>query len=975
MKTSFHPIIASLHLIRFIFLTTAAASTSDSPTYRLITPDGKRGCSWIGKKPIRKKAWCNEINNGQLVKEVCPEACDYQGDDTYHLITPGGKKNCSWVGQKQARKKKWCNEINNGQLVKEACPEACDYQGDDTYHLITPGGKKDCSWLGKKQARKETWCNEINNGKLVKEACPEACDGLSESDDDSNDESDDGTGGSGPCIDDNNYTFKVKGKAKRCGWINNKQKRDKWCNVRQNNSEIGTSCRMSCHECCADDPNFTFSTGKISRQCSWLKNPSRQYQWCDEVSNGFLVRDYCRNKCGECCTDDYCCMDNNAYTFLVSGVVRDCAWLKNQRQDRKDLNCDKCKNGEFVYEQCTRSCERCNSGDLEKPAITCEAPSSAPTHKPSSTPSDFPTSSPSSAPTSEPSLEPTSMPSSSPSSTPSVQPTSFPSSSPTLSPSSTPSVHPTSIPSSSPSEEPTSMPSSSPSSTPTRMPSSNPSSLPTSSPSDQPTSMPSSEPTTLPRSLRPKPNILLILADDLGIGDIQGYGNDGQVETPNIQKLVNRGTSFMRAHSTPLCAPSRYVLLSGNYQHRGRNDGGTWRLADHNQFKTAQISIAKLLSSESNYNTAVFGKWHMGGKIQPDGLFGSDFGKILSNQKHDFSQPVSQGAKSLGFNTSFITFGGIQDPPYAFFRDDLLVNDTFQYWDEGEYRMKEGLSKVLNPGEGSTSWDSTAYNMILVNETKRFLDDHMQLHKDDPFFAYVALGGVHIPHSPPDFFLNDYANPVAGKYPTAHMNMLLETDLVVGALVDDLEERGLAKDTIIIFVSDNGGLGIKYTNSSLYGHEPSGSLRGHKGEPYEGGHRVPLIMRYDEAITPGKKVESLVGINDIFATLADVVDVEVPKLSARDSMSFADLILKDIQTRKRREELGIWRLGKGSRSNALITPEYKLIHWPEKDSFELYNLIKDEREQKDLSSKKSYKKLIDDLFSKLGEIGPTRLLE
>jgi len=319
---------------------------------------------------------------------------------------------------------------------------------------------------------------------------------------------------------------------------------------------------------------------------------------------------------------------------------------------------------------------------------------------------------------------------------------------------------------------------------------------------------------------------------------------------PHMKHLANNGTTFFNAHSTPLCAPSRYVLLSGNYQHHGRLNGGVWKLGSYGQFKEKQMSIAEVLKTQGNYHTAVMGKWHLGGRIQPNGLQG-DHATMLSNKNHNFEIPIKQGAKSLRFDSSLISMSGIQGPPYSFFRNDYLNTNSIKDWKLGSYNMPFGKSKIIKPGEGDKNWDSTAYNMILVNETNLFLDRHMRKRPNDPFFAYVALGAAHIPHTPPNTFLN--GDPIANQYKTVHIDMLSVIDMTLGALTKGLEDRELLENTIIIFTSDNRGLSPIKTGSDKYNHHSSSKLRGYEGSPYEGGHRVPFIIRYDGVIPAGKK--------------------------------------------------------------------------------------------------------------------------
>jgi arylsulfatase A-like enzyme len=319
-----------------------------------------------------------------------------------------------------------------------------------------------------------------------------------------------------------------------------------------------------------------------------------------------------------------------------------------------------------------------------------------------------------------------------------------------------------------------------------------------------------------------RPNILLILADDVGTEDIPGYWGTNVAQMPNMQKLQAQGVTFFNAHSSPLCAPSRYMLLSGNYQHRGNKVPSTWNFSDGlNQFRANQKSIAHALKEGGGYHSAMLGKWHIGLKL-PQG--GGRFNRtnILSAAGLNWTLPVRQGPNDVGFDYSYFTSGGIQEAPYSFFRNGFLETDPSNvvFWPKGSYEMKHGLSAIRLDGEGDPDWDSTAYNMILVNETNAFLDYHMENRKDDPFFAYVALGSVHIPHSPPRQYLD--GSPVAGENLNLHLDMLFEMDKVIGSLVDSIEQRGLANETIIIFSSDNGGI-----NALSYAER---KLRGHKGK-------------------------------------------------------------------------------------------------------------------------------------------------
>ena len=211
--------------------------------------------------------------------------------------------------------------------------------------------------------------------------------------------------------------------------------------------------------------------------------------------------------------------------------------------------------------------------------------------------------------------------------------------------------------------------------------------------------------------------------------------------------------------------------------------------------------------------------------------------------------------------------------------------------------MKHGMSIIGRSGEGSDDWDSTAYNMILVNETEKFLDEHLENNSEKPFFTYVSLGSVHGPHSPPYEYID--GTPIAGQHETSHLDLLDELDKVVGSLVSMLDERKLTNNTIIIFTSDNGGSNADETSSEAVGHLSAGPLREGKATIYEGGTRIPMTFRWDKMIPKGETRSShFVGLNDIYATLCDLVGIRKPnRFQAVDSISFANYMLNNNNTR------------------------------------------------------------------------------
>ena len=491
------------------------------------------------------------------------------------------------------------------------------------------------------------------------------------------------------------------------------------------------------------------------------------------------------------------------------------------------------------------------------------------------------------------------------------------------------------------------------------------------------------------------PNFLVILADDLGTGDIPFYWNSSIVDMPNIRRLSEMGITFTDAHSTPVCAPSRYMFLSGNYPHRGVEANGVWNFkVGCNQFRPHQKSIAAVLKERGGYHTAMVGKWHLGGNLPTKNGYVNYRVKlgekriwpeinetnILTDMNYDWTQPLQDGPQDIGFDYSYVTPQGIQRPPYAFFRDGYLTPELSDvvFWEEGKYHMPMGTSVIMRRrhGEGAKDWDSTAYNQILVNETVAFLDHHLDTRADDPFFIYVALGGIHTPYSPPNIYNanGESSQPVAEEYPNDYLSLLLEMDMVVGSLIDAIEKRQLANDTVIVFTSDNGGVSDKLSKTSQYNHTTSGPLRSHKGNIYEGGHRVPMIMRYDGEIPANETRSHLVSLSDIYATFMDMARIKKPRWSAQDSVSFAKYAINGENAKGLRKYLATFKFKQGFKAESLRKGNLKLIRnfepTPEEPHIQLFDLEKDLSETTNIANLPEYKKVVNQMKRKLKKLGP-----
>ena len=249
-----------------------------------------------------------------------------------------------------------------------------------------------------------------------------------------------------------------------------------------------------------------------------------------------------------------------------------------------------------------------------------------------------------------------------------------------------------------------------------------------------------------------RPNILVILADDVGVHDVVGYYNNccNVVDMPNLQSLIDKGVTFHDMHSTPLCAPSRYTMLSGNWPHRGVYPWSAWGLNQEgrNQFYGGQRSLAHALKVGGDYRTAMMGKWHLGGGVP--GRYNRK--TLLSCCDIDWkNKPMTKGPQDIGFDVSYITPEGVQDAPYAFFRNGYLTTkaEDIRYFKAGLHPNANGSGNftIQFDGEGDRGWDTSEYNKRIVLEAYDFLDEHKANHQDRPFFLYFAAVSVLCTHN------------------------------------------------------------------------------------------------------------------------------------------------------------------------------------------------------------------------------------
>jgi len=389
-------------------------------------------------------------------------------------------------------------------------------------------------------------------------------------------------------------------------------------------------------------------------------------------------------------------------------------------------------------------------------------------------------------------------------------------------------------------------------------------------------------------SAQNNPNILFILTDDVGWGDIRAYNPNSQVSLPTLEMLAAEGMRFTDAHSSAAkCAPSRYSIVTGNYQWRGKNSYGQWNYKGGSQILPGQLTLGHILQ-QAGYSTAFIGKTHLGGQfyLKNSDKFASSG---ASSTDVDFSRQFRDGPLETGFDYSFVALRGIQRSPYAFFENDLLfgnANDLI-HWPSGDY----GDTRIVNTGAGIglPDWNTREVGPTLLEKAVEFIDTHhssnVALGTSQPFFLYYNTQAVHGPYKPP-FTLR--GTPVLGTTSLSdRTDLLWEIDLALNIILAELASRGLLENTLIIFTSDNGA--GRFSGERNNGHDSIGGLRGRKGMIFEGGHRVPLIVKWGDGteggsmIQPGVVSNVLIGVQDMYATIASLVGIGVTEDQGRDS--------------------------------------------------------------------------------------------
>lgn len=384
-----------------------------------------------------------------------------------------------------------------------------------------------------------------------------------------------------------------------------------------------------------------------------------------------------------------------------------------------------------------------------------------------------------------------------------------------------------------------------------------------------------------------KPNILIIYADDLGYGDLQCYNpTRGKIPTPHIDKLAAQGMRFTDGHSSSaICSPSRYSLLTGRYHWRSRLQKGIVGLWEEPLIAADRLTIAGLLKQQG-YSTACIGKWHLGWDWPITADERSFFqknsgGSVTANHRNAWQKVFSLNIGGGPINRGFDTYFGTDVPnwpPYCFIENDRTVGIPSEWLAAGLLKNNQASTQ----GPALKDWTLEPILPALADRASTFISK--ATNKPKPFFLYLSLTSPHTPLA-----VNDAWKGKSGLGPYA--DFVMETDAVVGQVLQTLETSGHADDTLVIFTSDNGCAPyIGVTDMEKKGHYSSGPLRGYKSDAWEGGHRIPPMVRWPGIVKAGSLSGQLVEQVDFMATFAEILQIKVPNNAGEDSFSFLPLL-------------------------------------------------------------------------------------
>lgn len=437
-----------------------------------------------------------------------------------------------------------------------------------------------------------------------------------------------------------------------------------------------------------------------------------------------------------------------------------------------------------------------------------------------------------------------------------------------------------------------------------------------------------------------KPNVIIVLADDMGIGDMTPSNPDCKIKTPHLQKMADEGIVFMDAHSTSaVCTPTRYGLLTGRYNWRSVKGSGVLNGTSEHLIPAERPTIAHMLR-KAGYTTQMIGKWHLGWDWHKNG------------KEIDFTKPVKNGPDINGFDGYYGHCGSLDMPPYVWV--DTGTCTAVPVREEG-VTSKEDPYGWYRKGPISPDFKIDEVLPHLFDKSVTYINEKAAAaKKGTPFFLYLPLPAPHTPIVPvPPFKDASGINPYA--------DFVMQCDHHMGQLFTALRKNGIDENTLVVFTTDNGcspqgNFGVL----KEHGHDPSGGYRGHKADIYEGGHRVPFIVRWPKGIKGGQKTDALACHTDLYSTLEAITGQKRQDVGGEDGYNLVPVLKGESSTSGRTTLIshsisghfairqGDWKLLLAAGSGGWSVPRERDAAKKGLPPMQLFNLAEDKAEKKNL---------------------------
>ena len=448
-----------------------------------------------------------------------------------------------------------------------------------------------------------------------------------------------------------------------------------------------------------------------------------------------------------------------------------------------------------------------------------------------------------------------------------------------------------------------------------------------------------------------RPNIIYILADDMGYGDIKALNEECKIKTPHLDNLAREGMIFTDAHSSSsVCTPTRYGILTGRYNWRSRLQSGVCWGFSRRLIEPQRTTVASLLQAHG-YHTAAVGKWHLGmdWPLKKGGF--ADDGDQWSPQYKggwdvDYTKPIQNGPNTVGFDFFFGISASLDMPPYIYIRND-------------KPQVRKLVEKAFRR-KGPADIDFEAIDVLpkITEEVANYIKRRAEPAKaGKPFFVYFPLAAPHTPILPT---LNWKGKSGINLY----CDFVMQVDDCVGQVMHALDQHGLTDNTLLIFTADNGcSPAAKFKQMHAKGHFPSYKFRGHKADIYEGGHRVPFIARWPAKVKAQSHSEQLICLTDLMATCADLLNTKLPAGIGVDSVSILPALLEQNDKPLRKAVVhhsihgafsirqGHWKLALCPGSGGWSHPRPGSNHFAQLSPYQLYDLQDDLGETNNLQGK------------------------